>query len=180
MKRGILIVAMLLFVVGAQAQSFIKPITPDMVKEKAAATKAHKADRGIDTLYVGDNEALFFRSGLAIQGFQYHYSAADSKFIPDNFARPAYGIDLVHCTAVNDVVFKDYGVGGYVMPPLPNNPLYAHWAYMIAGSIYDLGYRWELLRGVSFNLGIGYNANNNLLTKERFFFSPGIKISLPN
>lgn len=180
LKRSTAIITLLFVVGGLSAQSLVKPVTADMVKDKAIASKTLKADRGIDTLYIGDNEAMLFRTGLVLQGFMYHYSAAEGKLVPDNFVRPGYGLEFVHCTALNDVVFKDYGIGGYIMPGLPDNPLYKSWAFMLAGSIYDLGYRWELLRGVSFNLGIGYLANKELQAKERLFFSPGIRITLPN
>jgi hypothetical protein len=158
----------------------ITPLTSDMVKVKASIVKVRKSNRGIDTLYFNDNGALFLRTALTFQGFQYHYSADEGRFIPDNFARPGYGLVFDHCTAVGDAVFKDYGIGGYVLPPIPGNDIYGYWSFMAAISVYDLGYRWEIFKGINFSVGIGYNANSNLLPKERFYLSPGIKIALPN
>jgi hypothetical protein len=181
LKRSAAVITLLLMVgAGSYAQSLLKPLTSDIVKDKAIATKVHKADRGIDTLYIGNNEAMFLRTGLVFQGFMYHYSVAEGKMIPDNFVRPGYGLEVVHCSAVNDVVFKDYGFGGYIMPGLPDNPIYKYWAFMLAGSVYDLGYRWEILKGISFNLGVGYLANKELQPKERIYISPGVRITLPN
>jgi hypothetical protein len=150
-------------------KKLIDPVTKERIVQKSQTFTGESVEES----------AWFPRGAVTITGVKFHHNSDEGKFVTEEFTRAGAGIEFAHFRVLNDEVINDYGVGGYFMPPLSTDPLQQYASVMIAGSIYDLGYRFKLefLNGVGVGLGFCYDLNKTVPAKDNFSFVPNFKIT---
>lgn len=160
----------------ATAQDGVLKKLIDPVTKERIVTK-QQAFRGDDP--VANANAWFARGAVVISGVKFHHSTEAENWVTDDFLRAGAGLEFAHYRVLNGEVINDYGVGGYFMPPVTSDPTQQYASVMVAGSIYDLGYRFKLefLNGISIGMGLCYDINKAVPAKDNFSFVPNFSVT---
>lgn len=160
----------------ATAQDGVLKKLIDPVTKERIVTK-QQAFRGDDP--VANANAWFARGAVVISGVKFHHSTEAENWVTDDFLRAGAGLEFAHYRVLNGEVINDYGVGGYFMPPVTSDPTQQYASVMVAGSIYDLGYRFKLefLNGISIGMGLCYDINKAVQAKDNFSFVPNFSVT---
>lgn len=152
-------------------RKLIDPVTKERIELKQQTFKGD--DPGADA------NAWFPRGAVTISGVKFHHSTVAEKWITDDFLRAGAGLEFAHYRVLNGEVINDYGIGGYFMPPVTSDPTQQYASVMVAGSIYDLGYRFKLefLDGISIGMGLCYDINKAVPAKDNFSFVPNFSVT---
>lgn len=155
-------------------KKMIDPVTPERIELKQQQTF-----KGEDPVIETDASAWFFRGAAVISGVKFHHSTEEGKFITSEFVRAGAGVEFAHYGVLDGVAFNDYGVGAYFMPPITTDPAQQYASIMVAGTIYDLGYRFKLdfLNGISLGLGLCYDINKAVPAGDNFSFVPNFSVT---
>lgn len=172
LKTIILLAILLPMGLGANAQSFIGDVTPEMIAKKQAVR-----ERSTDTIAYNGQHAYFLRGGLTATYKKLYYSTTEKKILGDDYARPGIGLEFAKYTVVDGAAVSDIGFGGYLMIPVKDAQNYI--SILATVQIYDLARKFKLdflPPGLSLGCGPCYDFNNAIPVIERFGFIPTIAI----
>ena len=171
--KTIILLALLLPIgLCANAQSFIRDVTPGMIAKKQAVR-----ERSTDTIVYNGQHAYFLRGGLTVGYKRLYYSTTEKKIKGGDYERPGAGLEYAKFTVINGVSVSDIGFGGYVMFPVKDAQDYL--SVLATVQIYDLARKLKmdfLPPGLSIGCGPCYDFNNAVPIAERFGFVPTLAI----
>lgn len=157
------------FTLGASAQNFRSMFKPMTVETIHDVKLSRQLQAGADTLVNNDKGILVARFGAAVLGAKTNY--IDGSFSTAAFARSGFGVTFSNFINNEGKVYNNFGFGGYLLFPITDDPLEQYMSVMLDVSAV------QLFNSFTFNIGVGYDINNDRKVGENFFVSPGVKIT---